>query len=175
MLIKRRAHLFFLVLVNIIKCCSGLSLASPSGAVGSSPRPIPVTVLSGFLGSGKTTLLQNLLENNDGLRIAVVVNDVAAVNIDSKLVSNQNLAAGMVELQNGCACCSRSEELLASVQQLVTLSDSRAEGEAFEHIVVEMSGVADPRSVRSKFQEATMYDMRKFRETCPYPRTAHTL
>lgn len=121
--------------------------------------PIPITVLAGFLGSGKTTLLQNLLNNNEGLRIAVVVNDVASVNIDSKLVSSMNSAAGMVELQNGCACCSKSEELLSSVADLVTLSDMRAEDQGFDHIVVEMSGVADPVSVRSKFQEAAFYNM----------------
>lgn len=122
--------------------------------------PIPITVLAGFLGSGKTTLLQNLLNNSEGLRIAVIVNDVASVNIDSKLVrNNMNAAAGMVELQNGCACCAKSEELLSSVAELVTLSDMRGDDEGFHHIVVEMSGVADPKSVRSKFQEATLYDM----------------
>lgn len=152
--------------------------------------PIPITVLAGFLGSGKTTLLQNLLTNNQGLRIAIVVNDVASVNIDSKLVasnqqrqsSNNNNAdgddngqqptgipAGMVELQNGCACCSKSEELLASVADLVALHDMRVAAAAtsdmeehlggFDHIVIELSGVADPVSVRSKFQEAAFYQM----------------
>jgi G3E family GTPase len=122
-------------------------------------KPIPITVISGFLGSGKTTLLQNLLENNEGLRIAVIVNDVASVNIDSKLVAGQNAAAGMVELQNGCACCSLSEELLTSVSELVTLSDMRGDSEGFQHIVIELSGVADPKAVRAKFQEAVLYDM----------------
>lgn len=146
--------------------CFAFSAIDPSSSASSAvssqsftKKKIPITVLGGFLGSGKTTLLQNLLENNEGLRIAVIVNDVASVNIDSKLVKGENRAAGMVELQNGCACCSRADELLASVSELVTLSDMRGEEDAFDHVVIELSGVADPRAVRSKFQEAVLYDM----------------
>lgn len=120
-----------------------------------------------------------MLTNNEGLKIAVIVNDVASVNIDSKLVrggttastddelqtsnnnsDNTSLPAGIVELQNGCACCSMSGELLSSVSELLTISDMRQnEEERFDHIVIEMSGVAEPRSVRNIFQEAMMYDM----------------
>lgn len=149
-------------------------------------RSIPITIISGFLGSGKTTFLQHLLQNQDGLRIAVIVNDVASVNIDSKLVSGQSAVsasagpAGMVELANGCACCNLAGELLASVGELITLSDLREQAAlfddgnededddagtlaankgGFDHIVVELSGVADPRAIRANFQEAQMYGM----------------
>jgi G3E family GTPase len=124
------------------------------------------------LGSGKTTLLTQLLQNKQGLKVAVVVNDVASVNIDSKLVKQNaavstedgtvKLSDGLVELQNGCACCSLSDELLNSVSELVTLSQLRdgPEGEGgFQHIVIELSGVADPKQVRAKFQEAALAGM----------------
>ncbi len=115
-----------------------------------------------------------MLTNNEGLKIAVIVNDVASVNIDSRLVRGRTAMlgdlgddeayltsqpAGIVELQNGCACCSISGELLTSVSELVTLSDMRSDDEKFDHIVIEMSGVAEPRGVRNIFQEAMMYNM----------------
>ena len=155
----------------------------------------PITVLSGFLGSGKTTFLQYLLTQQNTLKIAVIVNDVASVNIDSKLLlsgkqqQNQensikssgegNNKVDIIELQNGCACCSLADELLASVAEVVTLSDLRsmagsndAEGDdefqngPFDHIVIELSGVAEPRAVRANFQEAQAYDMPLMERVC---------
>lgn len=117
-----------------------------------------MTLLSGFLGSGKTTTLQNLLTNNEGIKIGIVVNDVASVNIDSKLLNNPNSnnlvgGEGTVELQNGCACCSLADELLTSVEQLT--DGGKRE---LDHIVIELSGVADPEAVVQNWKGAELMD-----------------
>jgi len=139
-------------------------------------KPIPIVLLAGFLGAGKTSTLKHLLENNVNVRIGTIVNDVASVNIDAKLVSNvigninnsnngdsssssssnsegENSYAdgGIVELQNGCACCSLADELLTSV---IKLTDSGARD--LDAIVVELSGVADPMSVRDNWEQARL-------------------
>ena len=95
------------------------SASAVNVAEGASSSPVPMTLLSGFLGTGKTTTLKHLLENTEGYKIGVVVNDVAAVNIDAKLVAGDS-KGDMVELQNGCACCSIADELFTSVEKLVT-------------------------------------------------------
>jgi len=126
-------------------------------ASGSSQDPLrdiedlPVLVLSGFLGTGKTTLLKHWLEKATS-RIGVVVNDVAAINVDAALISEQTSAVtgngariDTIQLENGCACCSQGEELIFSIMDLLKLGGS--EGEKFSHMVVELSGVAEPNNV----------------------------
>ena len=127
------------------------------------PGITPVTMLSGFLGVGKTTLLRHMLENKEDLKIGCLVNDVASINIDAKLVANQDLTgkddtattiakmSDMVSLENGCACCSASEELFKGLNNLLQLADNR--GVPFDHIVIENSGVAEPKQIRDNFQD----------------------
>ena len=125
----------------------------PSAGLDSLPTRTPITVLSGFLGAGKTTLLKHALANKEDLRIAAVVNDLAAVNIDAKLVklarTPTNAADRVVELQNGCACCSMADELFTSINELYN-----GPGACYDHIVIESSGVAEPRALRDNFQDA---------------------
>ena len=103
-----------------------------------------VTVLSGFLGAGKTTLLRHVLAQAEGRRWAAVVNDVAALNVDAALVRSMASGAEVVELGNGCVCCSSRDDLAE------TLSRLAAEGD-FSHIFVEATGVADPRGIANLF------------------------
>ncbi|MFT3784243.1 MAG: GTP-binding protein [Nibricoccus sp.] len=108
-------------------------------------RP-PVTVLCGFLGAGKTTLLNHLLRQAEGRRWAAVVNDVAAINIDAALVKTELPGGDIVGLGNGCVCCSNRDDLAETIARLTSTGD-------YDHILVETSGVAEPRGIASLFTQ----------------------
>ncbi len=107
------------------------------------PGPIPVTLIAGFLGAGKTTLLNRILKGEHGLRIAVLVNDFGAVNIDSELIVG--VEGETVSLANGCICCTIRDDLLNAALAVV------ARPEPPEYIVIEASGVSDPYSIAQTF------------------------
>ncbi|GAB1480548.1 GTP-binding protein [Paracoccaceae bacterium] len=113
----------------------------------SDPR-LPVTVLSGFLGAGKTTLMNHILNNRDGRRVAVIVNDMSEVNIDADLIREGSTLSRseetLVEMTNGCICCTLRDDLLSEVRRLA------AEGR-FDWLLIESTGIAEPLPVAATF------------------------
>lgn len=108
-----------------------------------SQRGLPVTVITGFLGSGKTTLVNHILRNNQGIKTAVIVNEFGDINIDSALIVSSD--EDMVELDNGCICCTVRDDLVDATLRILEREQT------FDHLIVETTGLADPLPVAMTF------------------------
>ena len=116
-------------------------------------RGMPVTIITGFLGSGKTTLLNHILSNQQGIKTAVLVNEFGEIGIDNELIINTDEDNTMVELSNGCVCCTINEDLVNAVYKVLERP------EKVDYMVVETTGLADPLPVALTFLSTELRDM----------------
>ena len=111
-------------------------------------KEIPVLLLTGYLGSGKTTLVNHILSNKQGIKFAVIVNDIGEVNIDADLIQKGGIVGkkdeSLVALQNGCICCTLKMDLIEQIGEILRM-------ERFDYIVIEASGICEPGPIAQSF------------------------
>ena len=127
------------------------SVTSESQAMGAPKQGLPVTIITGFLGSGKTTLLNHILTNQQGLKTAVLVNEFGEIGIDNELIVSTD--ENMVELNNGCICCTINSDLVDAVYKVMERQDN------IDYLVVETTGLADPLPVALTFLGTELRDL----------------